>query len=432
MPNELYVQWLREWMDKAYDLQSKGYQTLRKAHDSMKACPIEIGHPSQAAQLKGIGPVLCARLEKTLTAHCKTHKLPFPERPTRECEPDSQEGNNDLARKKKRPTKQYVPNHGSGPWAILMGLSEPGARDAMPKSEVIRLAQPYCTTSFEIASDARGYYSAWSSMAALITREFVHKAGSPAKYSLTDTGAAIAASLRAVPAPEELVQQETLGMIDLARSDTLVDVQDGGNDEPAESEAALAPAADVTTAFEPTIVPKHHFEVQLLIDVREIKTQKDRSCIEELLSRSGIELRSRTLDVGDAMWIAKCRNGLEIVLDHIVERKRMDDLVASIKDGRFHEQKFRLQKCGARNIIYVIEEQNMHEVLSYQEAIQTAISSTQVVNGFFVKRVQSLDYTIKYLIKLTKKLEDLYRVCRPTIGIQIKLTPVATRSLCIT
>ena len=31
----------------------------------------------------------------------------------------------------------------------------------------------------------------------------------------------------------------------------------------------------------------------------------------------------------------------EMVLDYIIERKRMDDLVGSIIDGRFHEQKVR-------------------------------------------------------------------------------------------
>lgn len=57
----------------------------------------------------------------------------------------------------------------------------------------------------------------------------------------------------------------------------------------------------------------------------------------------------RSLDLGDALWIAKRRHNSdsvrrldeddEIVLDWIVERKRLDDLVGSIKDGRFREQK---------------------------------------------------------------------------------------------
>lgn len=433
MPNELYVQWLKEWMDKAYDLQSKGYQTLRKAHDSMQACPFDIGHPSQAAQLKGIGPILCARLEKTLTAHCKANNVPMPQRPTNARESDSQE---DAPVRKKRAVKPYVPNHGSGPWAILMGLSEPGARENLPKSEVIRLSQPFCSSSFEVASDVRGLYTAWNSMATLIIKELVHKTGNPAKYTLTDAGTEVASRLRAVPHPDVLVRDQTLGIVDLARQDTLVDTQEDDDEGPnSDVELELPPAPDVTTAFEPIVIPRGHFEIQLILDIREVKTQRDRSFIEEQLSQSNIDLRTRALDVGDAMWIAKCRDGGEIVLDHIVERKRMDDLVASIKDGRFHEQKFRLQKCGARHVIYVIEEQNMHEVMSYQEAIQTAISSTQIVTGFFVKRVQSLDYTIRYLVKLTKKLRTLYEVrptCYPCSKASQPLTTTESRFVHIT
>ena len=46
----------------------------------------------------------------------------------------------------------------------------------------------------------------------------------------------------------------------------------------------------------------------------------------------------------------------ELVLPVIVERKRMDDLASSIKDGRFREQKFRLKKCGLSHPVYLVEE----------------------------------------------------------------------------
>lgn len=36
--------------------------------------------------------------------------------------------------------------------------------------------------------------------------------------------------------------------------------------------------------------------------------------------------------------------GRELVLDYIVERKRMDDLCGSIIDGRFREQKVGVQR----------------------------------------------------------------------------------------
>jgi crossover junction endonuclease MUS81 len=51
------------------------------------------------------------------------------------------------------------------------------------------------------------------------------------------------------------------------------------------------------------------------------------------------------------------------------------------------------------------------EVLSkYQEATESAIASTQVVDGYFVKRTQKVDDTIAYLTRLTAMLKDLYEV----------------------
>ncbi|CCG84235.1 protein of unknown function [Taphrina deformans PYCC 5710] len=422
MPNELYVQWLKDWMDKAYDLQSKGYQTLRKAHDSMKACPIDIGHPSQAAQLKYIGPVLCARLEKTLLAHCKENGLEMPSRPSEKRSGEDRDHDTVLPAAKKRAAKAYVPAFRGGPYALLMGLTEPSARDSMAKSDLIRLSQPFCDASFEVASDQRGFYTAWNSIKTLIEKELVHKSGSPPKYSITDAGAAIAARIR------QTTQQTPVGAEATAQRSIVTDVdgpevvqpdtqaRDDQNSGEFVEEMATATASrsdldfinNAEAPIEPEIIPAGTFKIQLIIDNREVKTQKDRAFIDDQLYRAGIELSSRALDVGDALWIAKCHNGREIVLDHIVERKRMDDLVSSIKDGRFHEQKFRLQRCGARNIIYVIEETNLQDVISYHEAIQTALSSTQMVNGFFVKRVQSLDYTMRYLIRLTHKLTTFY------------------------
>lgn len=47
----------------------------------------------------------------------------------------------------------------------------------------------------------------------------------------------------------------------------------------------------------------------------------------------------------------------DYILDFIVERKTADDLAASIMDGRYDEQKFRLKHCGLNNVIYLIEGQ---------------------------------------------------------------------------
>ena len=45
----------------------------------------------------------------------------------------------------------------------------------------------------------------------------------------------------------------------------------------------------------------------------------------------------------------------DYVLDFIVERKTADDLAASIFDGRYEEQKYRLKNCSINNVIYLVE-----------------------------------------------------------------------------
>lgn len=162
--------------------------------------------------------------------------------------------------------------------------------------------------------------------------------------------------------------------------------------------------------FVPEVLQPGTFTIHLLLDNREVRAKNDRDYIQNTLSTAGVIPLTRALSIGDAMWIACERSppNREIVLDYIVERKRLDDLVASIKDGRFHDQKFRLKKSGIRNVTYIIEDYNIGDIGNMRESIETAISSTQVVNGFFVKRTAKLDDTIRYLVRMTKMLEGIY------------------------
>ena len=177
--------------------------------------------------------------------------------------------------------------------------------------------------------------------------------------------------------------------------------------------------------FEPHRIAPGNFTVQLILDNREVRAKNDRDYIASELTKKGITPIVRPLELGDALWVAKCHDpqllsrygeeGDEIVLDWIVERKRLDDLVGSIKDGRFHEQKFRLRKSGVKNVVYVVEEisMNLETAQKYHEAVMSAIASTQIVNGYFVKRTGKLDETIRYLARMTVMLKGLYEVCAP-------------------
>ncbi|XP_028040926.1 crossover junction endonuclease MUS81 isoform X4 [Bombyx mandarina] len=114
----------------------------------------------------------------------------------------------------------------------------------------------------------------------------------------------------------------------------------------------------------------------------------------------------RSLKVGDFLWIARHRvNNEELVLPYIIERKRMDDLGASIKDGRFHEQKFRLKKCGLKHVLYLIENygKNKHVGLPLQ-ALRQALANTKVQDGFKIHMTDSLTHSTRFLAMMTKRL----------------------------
>lgn len=98
--------------------------------------------------------------------------------------------------------------------------------------------------------------------------------------------------------------------------------------------------------FEPIVFPANSYTISLVLDSREVKTTKNRDYIRRELKKRGVNVVKRTLELGDICWTATRHDGVganagldEASLDFILERKRIDDLVESIKDTRFHEQK---------------------------------------------------------------------------------------------
>ncbi|KAL7027913.1 hypothetical protein ACKWTF_005654 [Chironomus riparius] len=156
------------------------------------------------------------------------------------------------------------------------------------------------------------------------------------------------------------------------------------------------------------------YEVMLLIDVGESKTVS--SEIKTKLQEQGVKSDIRKLHVGDFLWIAKHKTekSKEYVLPYIIERKRLDDLSSSIKDGRFHEQKFRLKQCGIENVIYLIE--NYMKAgkcgLPFATLLQAA-SNTSIINKFQVKFTENLDHTGLYLAIMSSFIENIFKNKKP-------------------
>ncbi|BEI81713.1 hypothetical protein CcaverHIS002_0208730 [Cutaneotrichosporon cavernicola] len=159
------------------------------------------------------------------------------------------------------------------------------------------------------------------------------------------------------------------------------------------------------------IFPKGSYEILLVIDTREVESRANRDRITESLERKGVRVETRALRLGDMCWVARRLDAYgaeedECVLDFVVERKRLDDLVASIRDGRYNEQCFRLGQSGIRNVFYIVEDYQKAQRMQFQgKQIMTAKSQVQVMNGFFLKETHKLADTIDYLVAMTSVIK---------------------------
>ncbi|KAL1677789.1 ERCC4 domain-containing protein [Schizophyllum commune] len=171
--------------------------------------------------------------------------------------------------------------------------------------------------------------------------------------------------------------------------------------------------------FNPIVIPAEGYDIKFVLDIREVKSRKDRDWLADKLASKGIPVVKEPLEIGDVAWkaVRKHKRGDEydeVVLDVILERKRFDDLWMSIKEGRFHEQKFRLHNSAVTKVFYLVEayDRNKREDAkngTMGKAFDTAISSTQVVDHFRVKETSHINDTIAYYTTLHAAVLDRYR-----------------------
>lgn len=432
----------------------------------MKACKVELKHASEAEQLNGIGPKLCKRLAEKHIEHCNEHGLPLPKKPTKRSRaatdmnvPSEQDTETQQPPAKQRKQKEYVPKRRTGAYALLIALSESeqDGNRGLSKEDLKAKAQPFCESSFTIP-DTSKYYTAWKGMDTLLEKELVCVRGGSMnkRYCLTDEGWSCANRMRtsegldthsciAPPAKKasttgpitpvsgnantnrsnanpDIVNLDSDSDVELQRTPlrSTISIKDSG------PSAQKSPAIN-STDVEPISIRPGTFEVKLLLDSREIQGKKNRDYIADELRKQKIQVEVRALPLGDVLWIAKVKSPYgsalklrnvgddeegsdEIVLEHVVERKRLDDLLSSLKDGRFHEQKFRLKRSGMRHVTYLIEQKSLSADTqeTYGQSMESAIAQMQVVDDIFVKQTAKVDETIKYLARMTTSLKRMY------------------------
>ena len=146
--------------------------------------------------------------------------------------------------------------------------------------------------------------------------------------------------------------------------------------------------------------------INIVIDNRESKL------ITYLETKKEIPIEVKQLLLGDIQFTINNTENTSFI-DYVIERKTIKDLLASVKDGRYKEQKGRvLSQIDQKNVgmFFYIIEGSSHYLKPYEKTIyQGALISISVRDNIHIIKTDSVCDTGDLLIRLYKRLikEDL-------------------------
>jgi crossover junction endonuclease MUS81 len=138
--------------------------------------------------------------------------------------------------------------------------------------------------------------------------------------------------------------------------------------------------------------------MKIIIDERE-------TALYDLCPKTGkIAIEKKVLNLGDIIFA----NDDETSIYLVIERKSFRDLLASIKDGRYAEQSYRLTNCfpEPHNTVYLLE--GMFSTLPREEDKKLVISCMASLNyfkGFSVMRTTSIAETAQHIVYMADKID---------------------------
>ncbi|XP_044304739.1 crossover junction endonuclease MUS81 isoform X2 [Varanus komodoensis] len=446
-PNPLFTRWLQEWRDQAAERgRVRTQRAYERALSSLRKYPLPLRSGREARILQYFGERICRQLDEQLEKHrgaqdaadlqapasswtgqedglpsCKGASIAdFPARWPPSCSDKPEQQLKEKRHGSRQRGRRYAPTQRSAAYAVLLALYQDSmsshSKGYLTKLELQRAAQPLCDKSFTLV-DPGNKNNAWSAVSTLIRKELVLKTNIPARYSLTEAGLALAQELAGLRAPNG--QEPNFPAAEI-REELLLSEEDSRDGHVPDRPGSVEPGSEPPMP-QFTLQPGQ-FDIILCVDIIETTggpASRKQDLVDEL-QRNHVPFSIRKLHVGDFLWVAREKaapapgeprrcTARELVLDYVVERKRMPDLCSSIVDGRFREQKFRLRQCGISHPIYLVEDLNSAQHLSLPEkTLQQAITNTQVVDGFFVKRTRDIRESAAYLTLMTRHLAALY------------------------
>ena len=134
--------------------------------------------------------------------------------------------------------------------------------------------------------------------------------------------------------------------------------------------------------------------MKIIIDIRENSLYEKIVAIDSTVEK-------RNLHIGDI--VLENTDGSTFL---IIERKSIPDLLASIKDGRYEEQSFRLMHSivfPRHHIFYIIEGGMSFLTVAERKLVYSAMTSLSVFKGFSVIKTMNLQETADIIISLSEK-----------------------------
>jgi ERCC4-type nuclease len=132
--------------------------------------------------------------------------------------------------------------------------------------------------------------------------------------------------------------------------------------------------------------------MKIIIDEREVSLYDKCIAVVQAGDLTTITVTKQVLPLGDILFKT---NEDELIC--IIERKSLNDLISSIKDGRYEEQSHRLShngECSLHQVVYLIE--GMISVLrtpQEKRLVYSCIASLNCFKGFSVLRSSSIQET---------------------------------------
>ncbi|XP_060525376.1 crossover junction endonuclease MUS81 isoform X2 [Cylas formicarius] len=216
-PNPMFEEWLTIWRDEAAGRDSKMQYCFNTALQSIKKYPLPLESGRDCKILKGFGDKLCQMLDDKLQNY-NSQPMNNSNFGRRQFLNENCTQKNISEGKKLTPVT-YIPQYKSGAYAILITLYQKSQENKykgyLTKNEIIKHGKALCNTSFT-KTQPGSFYTAWSSMQQLFAKELVYKHSNPAKFSLTNSGIALARVLYEKSSQQDHVQTKTkyAGIID--------------------------------------------------------------------------------------------------------------------------------------------------------------------------------------------------------------------------